>query len=88
MSIQNIKDSKTLQKYCDKLGREGMYEMVLDIANKILIEDKTPQEVMMYVGEIKALAIGSKCDGYWNEKVEHGYHRFINHAEYENTKTN
>lgn len=87
MRIQNIRDSKELQKYCDKKGREGMYQEALALAKEILDDEKSPQQVMALVGEMKALAIGSKCDGYWNEKVEHGYYRFINKASYQNDKT-
>lgn len=85
MSIQNIKDSKILQKYCDNLDRKGMYEKAIEIAKQILEGNKTPQEVMHHVGEMKALAIGSRCDCYWDEKVQHGYRRFIDHAEHQNT---
>jgi hypothetical protein len=84
MSIQNIKDSKELQKYCETLGREGMYQRVIQIASQIQNEATTPQQVMMYAGEIKAIAIGSKCDTYWSEKVHHGYYRFLGEAEFKN----
>ena len=83
MSIQNIKDSKVLQKYCKKLDRKGMYDKALELAKEMLDEEKTPQEVMSLVGMMKGLAIGSKCNGYWNEKVEHGYQIFIDRAEWE-----
>lgn len=84
MSIRNIEESRILQKYCDKLDREGMYAKAIEIAKEILDGNKSPQEVMSCVGKMKALAIGSKCDCYWNEKVNIGYRRFLETAEYQN----
>lgn len=80
MSILHIQWSKDLRKYCEKLGRAGMYNRAKEIAEWMLKEDRTPQEVMMAVGKLQALAVGSKCDGYWNEKVQHGYHQFLDES--------
>lgn len=84
--IQHIQWSKELREYCGRLEREGMYKRAIEIAKWMIEDERSPQEVMKGVGMLQALAIGSKTDCYWNEKVHHGYHKFLEEAEMSNIK--
>lgn len=77
MSIRNIEQAKVLKEYCSKLGREGMYEKVVQLAREIIEFDKTRDfvEIMGNAGKIRAITTGSQCDYYFGEKVDAGFQK-------------
>ena len=87
MSIHAIRDAKVLRDYCKTLGREGMYKEIVELARQITEDELIPQDVMKRAGEIRAIAMGAKCDGYWDEKVSIGFHRRLEKARHAVIKT-
>lgn len=81
MSIRSIEDSKILQKYCKKLGREGVALRIKEIATEIVKGDGEYQSTLMNAGKIRALAMGSIVDSYWGEKQSTGYHDMLEEAQ-------
>jgi len=73
MSIRQIEEAKVLRKYCEKLGRQGIAERIIQIAEKIVARDGAYIETMKLAGQIRALCVGSKCDCYWDEKQFIGF---------------
>ena len=82
MSIRDIENAKTLRKYCEMLGREGVAKRIIEIASKIVSEEGAYQETLKLAGEIRALCVGVKFDHYWDEKQFMGFHRMLDEAEY------
>lgn len=74
MSIRQIEEAKVLRKHCEKLGRQGIAERIIQIAEKIAHRDGGYIRTMRLAGQIRALCVGSKCDSYWDEKQDSGFH--------------
>ena len=87
MSLSSIRDSKVLREYCKNLGREGMYNEVVELARQITQDNLIPQDVMKRAGEIRAIAMGAKCDMYWDEKVSLGFQRRLEKARHSNSNS-
>lgn len=81
MAIQDIENAKKLREYCALLGRKGVAEKIIDLAQKIVAGDGAYQETLKLAGEIRALCVGSKYDCYWDEKQSDGFYRMLHKAE-------
>lgn len=66
--IRSIEEAKTMQEYCRHLGREGVGERIIEIAQKIVEAEGAYQSTIKYAGMIRMLATGCKWDTYWDEK--------------------
>ena len=86
MAIQSIKDAKELRKYGEKLGREGIAKLAIEICTKVATEQNYI-EAIKAVGMIQALAQACKFDDYWDEKRWIGFGQMLDKAEFENKKT-
>lgn len=86
MSIQDIQNAKILRAYCEKLGRKGVAERIIEIAQEVIKKEDAYQSTLRAAGMIRALAIGCKFDSYWDEKQYIGYRNMIEEAEYGHKK--
>lgn len=72
MAIKSIEDSKILRRYCEKLGRKGVAERIIEIAHEIVKGEGAYQSTLRNAGKIRALAMGANIDSYWGEKQAMG----------------
>ena len=84
MSLSQIEDAKHLRTYCERLGRVGMVEEIVRIARLIVENPEHGQAVMRNAGKIRAICMGAKCDGYWDEKQSQGFFDAVAHARHDN----
>jgi len=82
MGIRYFEDAKIMRDYCEKLGRKGVGERIIEIAKKIVSQEGAYQETLKCAGEIRMLTTGCKWDCYWDEKQSLGQQRMLEEAEY------
>jgi hypothetical protein len=82
MAIQAFEDAKIMREYCRKLGRRGVAERIIELAQKIVSKEGAYQETLKCAGEIRMLTTGCKWDCYWDEKQMLGQQRMLEEAEY------
>jgi len=73
MSIPALERSKRLAAHGEKIGREGMSNLV-----KMAVEDwqrsgAGHKGAMNLAGRLKAIAQMASRDGYWREQVDKGF---------------
>jgi len=81
MAIKSIEDGKTMQKYCESLGRKGVAEKIIKIAKEIVEQKGAYQTTLINAGKIRMLAIGCKFDLYWDEKQGIGGQKMVSEAD-------
>lgn len=77
MSYADIAWAKELRQHGDRIGREGMSKTVIKAVGEF---DGSYTGAMILAGRCKAIAQAAKCDGYWTEKVNIGFHREVDIA--------
>jgi hypothetical protein len=73
MSIDNLTRAKALKVAGARLGRAGLAERALAIAQEI-VADGSYKGAIRGVGRMKALAQACGYDDYWSEKRDDGYY--------------
>lgn len=74
MSIRSIEISKKLKSYGKILGRRGISDRTIEIAQDIIKTDD-PKEIIKLLGQMYALALSCGHDEYWREKRDIGFDR-------------
>lgn len=82
MPIRSIENAKIMRRYCQKLGRRGVGERIIELAHKIVSQEGAYQETLKLAGEIRMLTVGCKFDCYWDEKQMLGQQRMLEEAEF------
>lgn len=82
MSIVTLEYAKDLKRSGAKLGREGLSNRVIEL---VAAFDGSYKGAMVLAGRLKAIAQAAKCDGYWTEKVDDGYHKERVHLLFKST---
>jgi len=82
MSIQSIKNSKTLKAYGKNLGRQGIAEMAIGICRDVHLGGDY-KEAIVALGKLRALSEACKYDQYWEEKMLDGFNKMLERAEIE-----
>lgn len=77
MAIKSIEDGKVLRGYCSRLGRKGVAERIIEIAQEIVKGEGAYQSTMRNAGKIRALALGAQTDSYWGEKQGIGFNDMV-----------
>lgn len=81
MAIKSIEDGKILRRYCANLGRKGVAERIIEIAQEIVKGEDAYQSTLKNAGKIRALALGATTDSYWGEKQGRGFNDMVEEAE-------
>lgn len=85
--IQSIKEAQELKTYCKSIGREGMGDIVSELAKKMVDCGGDYVELMKLAGQVRAITTGVKCDCYFGEKVNMGFTTMYYQAKDFNNKT-
>lgn len=87
MAIKTIKDSKTLKKYGEKMGREKIAWRIIELCKEVAKEENYIDAVKT-AGRLRAIAMACKFDCFWEEKMNDGYFAEIYRAETEISHAN
>lgn len=66
------KDTETLKKYGEKLGRDGIAERIIKLCGDV-VKAKSYKKSVIISGQIRALAMACQYDDYWDEKMSKGF---------------
>ena len=80
--MKNLKNYKTLKKWCEKLGREGVSKEIIRICEQVAEEQHYKNSVIA-CGRLHAIGIGCGFDSYWGEKEGMGFSDQVDIAERE-----
>lgn len=81
MALHDIKNAKVLTAYCEKLGRGGVAERILELAEDMIKSEGKYQSTIIIAGQIQALCVGIKnMDCYWDEKRFIGFNKMVDEA--------
>lgn len=67
-------DTQKLRAWGLSVGRAGMSQAVID---EVAAFDGSYKQAMRLAGALSQIAIAARCDGYWDEQVEHGKQEFL-----------
>lgn len=73
--ILHFEWAKQLREQGKKLGREGMSQRVIHLIDDFVETGGGYKDAMILAGRLKAIAQAAKCDEYWDEQVNKGFHR-------------
>lgn len=70
---------KHMREWGESVGREGMSKAAIEAVEEF---DGSFIGAMILAGRMMAIAQASRCDEYWSEKVNKGYHQQVDKAIY------
>ena len=73
--ILHLEWAKKLRGQGSKLGREGMSKRVIELVDDFVETGGGYKQAMILAGRLKAITQAAKCDEYWTEQVDKGFHR-------------
>lgn len=81
MSILHLEWSKTLRTAGKILDRDGMSKRVMELVGEFN-KERSYKKAIELAGRLSAITQMAKCDIYWNEKCQHGFHLELSRATY------
>lgn len=73
--MNSFEITRELRKQGKRLGRAGMSQRVIHLVEEFVTEGGTYKGAMVLAGRLHAISLASRCDSYWGEKTNHGFHR-------------
>lgn len=73
MAIRHLEEARDLRKQGARLGRAGMSQRVIQLVLQYVDEGMSYKKAIELTGRIHAIAIATRADEYWNEKMRAGY---------------